>query len=149
MMRGRPSMVLVTTMVSCLNGFEESQSDATVSAGGAVSEKNRWRLDAGDNRLMNDCIIGWSSALAGRRDAVVPSRNMTDPDSGFPETGGGWNNGRICFMPDPMLELLQAMSRFRGSFRLVRAFPGLRPSQDSPENSPGCWLRQVRRAAIV
>ena len=41
MMRGSPAMVLVTMMVSCLDGFEESQSDAIVSAGGAVSEKNR------------------------------------------------------------------------------------------------------------
>jgi hypothetical protein len=41
MIRGCPAMVLVTMTVSCLEGFEESQSDAMVSAGGAVSEKNR------------------------------------------------------------------------------------------------------------
>lgn len=41
MMRGRPARGFVTTMVSCLNGFEESQSDAMESVGGAVSEKNR------------------------------------------------------------------------------------------------------------
>jgi len=81
-----------------LDGFEESQSDAIVSAGGAVSEKNRWRLDAGDNRSMNRCIIAWSSARVGRRDAVVPSRRMTGPDARLPDAGGGWNKGLICFM---------------------------------------------------
>ena len=34
MMRGRPARVLVTMIVSCLEGFEESQSDAMVPAGG-------------------------------------------------------------------------------------------------------------------
>ena len=41
MMRGRPARVLVTIIVNCLEGFEESQSDAMASAEGAVSEKNR------------------------------------------------------------------------------------------------------------
>ena len=41
MIRGCPAMVLVTITVTCLDGFEESQSDAIVSAEGAVSEKNR------------------------------------------------------------------------------------------------------------
>ena len=98
MMRACPAIVLMTMMVSCFDGFEESQSDAIVSAGGAVSEKNRWRLDAGDNRSMNRCIIAWSSARVERKDAVVPSRMMTVPDSRLPEAGSGWNNGRICFM---------------------------------------------------
>jgi ABC-type uncharacterized transport system permease subunit len=41
MMHGFPATVLVTMMVSCLDGFDESQSDSMVSAEGAVSEKNR------------------------------------------------------------------------------------------------------------
>ena len=41
MIRGCPAIVLVTMMVTCLEGFEESQSDAMVAASGAVSEKNR------------------------------------------------------------------------------------------------------------
>src|SRR5512147_2391524 len=111
MMRGRPEMVLVTMMVSCRDGFEASHSDAMVSAGGVVSEKNRCRLDAGDNRSTNSCIIAWSDARAGRRDAVVPSRRMTGPDSRLPEPGGGWNHGRICFMIGHHLELLRTLTR--------------------------------------
>ena len=41
MMRVRPAMASMTTMVSCWDWFEESQSEAIVSAAGAVSEKNR------------------------------------------------------------------------------------------------------------
>ena len=55
---------------------------------------------------MNLCIIAWSSARVGRRDAVVPSRRMTGPDSRLPDAGGGWNNGRICFMLGHPLDLL-------------------------------------------
>ena len=41
MMRACPAIVLMTMMVSCWDWFEESQSDAIVSAAGADSEKNR------------------------------------------------------------------------------------------------------------
>src|ERR1051325_2705939 len=89
-MRGWPDIVLVSTMVNCLEGFEESQSDAIVSAGGVLSEKNRWRLDANDNRSMNSCIVAPSSVRVERTDAVVPSRRMTCSDSWFSADSGGW-----------------------------------------------------------
>lgn len=60
---------------------------------------------------MNDCITARSSARVGRRDAVAPSRRMTGPDSGFPDTGGGWNNGRICVMLSDSFDRLQSMPR--------------------------------------
>lgn len=148
-MRGCPAMVLVTTMVSCLEGFEESQSDAMVSAGGEVSEKNRCRLDAGDNRSMKFCIRAWSSAEVGRRDAVEPSRRMTGPDSRLPDAGGGWNKGRICFMPGHPLDLLRSILRSRRSFRSFPALPGLQHSKGLEENILGFLLKQVRRAVIV
>ncbi len=118
MMRGCPAMVLVTTTVSCLDGFEESQSDAMASAGGAVSEKNRWRLDANDNRSMNSCIIARSSARVGRRDAVVPSRRMTCPDSWFPDDSGGWYKGRVCFMSGHALDEMRFLGQVRTSVRM-------------------------------
>src|SRR5574341_973790 len=91
---------------------------------------------------MNRCIIAWSSARVGRRDAVVPSRRMTGPDSRLPDAGGGWNNGRICFMLGPPLDLLLLMS-WRRSSRLFRALPGLQHSDGSEENILGFLLRQV------
>jgi hypothetical protein len=124
MMRGSAPMVLMTTIVSCLDGFEESQSDAMMSAGGAVSEKNRWRLDAGDNRSMKRCIIAWSSGRVARRNAVVPSRRMTGPDSKLPDSEGGWDNGLISFMLGHPFDLWPSMLRRRRSSCLFRAVPG-------------------------
>lgn len=149
MMRGWPAMVLVTMIVSCLDGFEESQSDAMVPAGGVVSEKNRWRLDAGDSRLMNACITARSSALAGRSDAVVPSHNITGPDSGLPDTGGGWKSGQICFMPGYPFDRLRSISRRSCSSRSFPALPGLQHLGRLEENILGLPLKQVRRPVIL
>src|SRR6185437_2247994 len=79
--RGLPSHTRVTTNVNCECGLEKLHKAAMLSEGGGLSEKNQWRLDSGDNRSTNCCIIGTSVGSAGRIAAVVPSRMMREPDS--------------------------------------------------------------------
>jgi hypothetical protein len=67
---------------------------------------------------------------------------MTDPDSGFPETGGGWNNGRICFMFGYQLDWLQSRSRHCRSSRSFPILRGLQHSEILEENIlASCWRK--------
>jgi hypothetical protein len=93
MMRKEPSQTRVTISVSCEPGREESHKLATTSAGGVLSEKNRWRFDWGDKRSMNSCISDRSPAVAARIPAVVPSRRMSHPDSASSDRKGGMYSG--------------------------------------------------------
>src|SRR4249920_1136950 len=91
---------------------------------------------------MNCCIIAWSSARVGRRDAVVPSRRMTGPDARLPDAGGGWNKGLICFMLGCPLDWLRSMSWRRHSFRLCCALSCPQRYEGLEENILGFMLRQ-------
>src|SRR5215470_11507002 len=94
MMRKAPSEIRVTISVICERGSDELHKAVTISRGGALSEKNRWRFDSGDKRSTNSCIIAASVGSDGRISALVPSRRMSDPDSARLDRRGGMYRGR-------------------------------------------------------
>lgn len=74
----------------------------------------------------------------------MPSRRMTSPVSRLSDAGGGWNNGRICFMLSHPLDLLQSMSWGHHSFCSLRLLPDPQHPKD-----PGEYSRLPVEASLV
>jgi hypothetical protein len=76
-----PPLVRLTTRLSCLCGFEGSQSVFTQSPRGAAIEKKRFCLDSGESQLKKAISASRSWDWAMRMVAVEPSRKMIRPDA--------------------------------------------------------------------
>ena len=85
-------------------GCDASQSARITSAGGAVSEKKRWRVAAGDRRSTKRCNASASRRLRdpqqGRGSIAQDGVSRVGPSS---RSGGMWRGGLRCAIRNALI----------------------------------------------